>query len=588
MNASALDLSYTAGTPFQNYLVASPHVKKALREFEFYDVKFYTDALRADAAYLQYPMGDPYWYRDFRMALEPIIQKEYTAEWTRLFNRLHDQIKAEMMVLKAKLNMAVFAKDIVRLMLQYNLRDYQAYDAAQFKVKYEYNGHKALILSEPRTGKTRVALAVTAETSPAGSVALVVCPKSAQPGWVKECQVFDNSSSKLFRIDVIQKISDLKNLSLSPDVINVRVISYELFKRLQCPNQVRILLSMCKKVTLLGDEIHRLRNFKTQQSKAIFDFKDYCERDGVDLGIIGMSGTPTVKDSSDVFGLLSLVNDSRILFKPTYMAYDIFKEYFYYCEDTTFGKNAKALRRADELNFIVQMCSVQTKQKELDIFKGYDKRYKKIELDMDAKQRVIYDAVYNDMEYDDQIDCQNKLVQLTRLQQICIDPSTLVSTYDEISPKLRYVTKLAISRQFKFIVAAKKNAPLEHLQRILTILGIGSRFIKGSLTYAERIQAIEDFSSDEVVVLLMQLDTGREALTIPQAKAIVFLDRDFAQGFNEQAEARMTPIDGSGGVKYVIDLIMKGTKEEGIYQTLVVRKKSIDAINTVFKPRKET
>jgi SNF2 family DNA or RNA helicase len=533
-------------------------------------------------------MGDPYWYRDFRMALDPIIQKEYTAEWTRLFNRLHDQIKAEMMVLKTKLNMAVFAKDIVRLMLQYKLRDYQAYDVAQFKVKYEYNGHKALILSEPRTGKTRVALAVTAETSPAGSVALVVCPKSAQPGWVKECQVFDNSSSKLFRIDVIQKISDLKNLSLSPDVINVRVISYELFKRLQCPNQVRILLSMCKKVTLLGDEIHRLRNFKTQQSKAIFDFKDYCERDGVDLGIIGMSGTPTVKDSSDVFGLLSLVNDSRILFKPTYMAYDIFKEYFYYCEDTTFGKNAKALRRADELNFIVQMCSVQTKQKELDIFKGYDKRYKKIELDMDAKQRVIYDAVYNDMEYDDQIDCQNKLVQLTRLQQICIDPSTLVSTYDEISPKLRYVTKLAISRQFKFIVAAKKNAPLEHLQRILTILGIGSRFIKGSLTYAERIQAIEDFSSDEVVVLLMQLDTGREALTIPQAKAIVFLDRDFAQGFNEQAEARMTPIDGSGGVKYVIDLIMKGTKEEGIYQTLVVRKKSIDAINTVFKPRKET
>jgi SNF2 family DNA or RNA helicase len=266
----------------------------------------------------------------------------------------------------------------------------------------------------------------------------------------------------------------------------------------------------------------------------------------------------------------------------------VFKEYFYYCEDTSFGKIAKALKRSDELNYIVQMCSVQTKQKELDIFQGYDKVYRKVELDMDDKQREIYDAVFNDMEYDDQIDCQNKLVQLTRLQQICIDPSTLVSTYDEISPKLRYVTKLAISRQFKFIVAAKKNAPLEHLQRILTILGIGSRFIKGSLTYAERIQAIEDFSSDEVVVLLMQLDTGREALTIPQAKAIVFLDRDFAQGFNEQAEARMTPIDGSGGVKYVIDLIMKGTKEEGIYQTLVVRKKSIDAINTVFKPRKET
>lgn len=587
MNVSALDLSYTAGTPFQNYLLTSPNVKKALQEFGFYDIKFYVDALRTDALYLQYPMGNPYWYRDFKMAFMPLMQKEYSAEWNRLFNKLHDQIKAEMTILKTKLNIATFANDIVKLMLRYKLRDYQAYDAAQFKVKYEYNNHQALILSEPRTGKTRVALAVTAETAPAGSVALVICPKSAQPGWVKECQVFDDASQKLFKVDVIQKISDLKKLSLDPGFINVRIISYELFKKLQFPNQVRALLSKCKKVTLLGDEIHRLRNFKTQQSKAIFDFKDFCNKDSIDLGIIGMSGTPTVKESSDVFGLLSLINDSKILFKPVYYAYDVFKEYFYYCEDTSFGKVAKALKRSDELNYIVQMCSVQTKQKELDIFQGYDKVYRKVELDMDEKQQEIYKAVFNDMEYDDQIDCQNKLVQLTRLQQICIDPSTIVDGYDRISPKLRYVAKLAMSRQFKFIVAAKKNAPLTHLQDVLTKLGIGSRFIKGSLTYSERIQAIEDFSSDEVVVLLMQLDTGREALTIPQAKAIVFLDRDFAQGFNEQAEARMTPVDGSGGIKYVIDLIMKNTKEESIYETLVIRKKSIDAINTVFKPRKE-
>ena len=85
--------------------------------------------------------------------------------------------------------------------------------------------------------------------------------------------------------------------------------------------------------------------------------------------------------------------------------------------------------------------------------------------------------------------------------------------------------------------------------------------------------------------MLLQLDTGREALTLPAAKAIVFLDRDFAQGYNEQAEARMTPVDGSPCTKYVIDLIMAGTKEEQIYNTLVVKKESIDAINTVFKPR---
>ena len=587
MNLSALDLSYTAGTPFQTYLATSSKVKKVLQEFAFYDAKFYTDALHPDLLYLQYPSGNPYWYRDFKTSVTPLMQEEYAAEWNRLLNRLHDQIKTEMTLLKTKLNLATFPKDIVTLMLKYKLRDYQAYDAAQFMVKYTHNERMALILSEPRTGKTRVALSVVAETAPVGSVTLVVCPKSAQPGWVKECRVFDDASSQLFKVDVIEKITDLKKLELDSNVLNVRIISYELFKKLQFPNQIRQLTSKCPAVTLLGDEIHRLRNFKTQQSKAIFDFKDFCKRDRVSLGIVGLTGTPAVKDSSDVFGILSLINASRIRFRPTYDAYDSFKEYFYFCEDTTFGKEAKALRREDELNYVVQTCSVQTKQKELDIFQGYDKVYKKIELDMEPEQRKIYDSVYETMEYDDEIDCQNKLVQLTRLQQICIDPSTIVSDYRKLSPKLRYVAGLAKTKQLKFIVASKKIAPLRHLQNVLSTIGIAYSIIEGKLSYEERIKAIEDFSSDEVFVLLMQLDTGREALTIPQAQATVFLDRDFAQGYNEQAEARMTPIDGTGGVKYVIDLVMKNTKEESIYDTLVVRKKSIDAINTVFKPRKE-
>ena len=588
MDLSMLDLGYTAGTPFQEYLMNSVKVKKALNEFLFYEVRFVSDALHPSQIYLQYPMANPYWYRDFKNAMEPLSSMEYSAEWNRLFNRLHGQIQTEMAIFKTKLNASANPRDVVSLMLKYKLRDYQAYDAAQFKVKYESNNRRALILSEPRTGKTRVALAVTAETAGMGTVALVICPKSAQAGWVRECKVFDESSTKLFEVSVVQKISDLKSLKLWDDVINVRVISYELFKKLQLPNQVRMLTSKCKRVTLLGDEIHRLRNFKTQQSKAIFDFKEFCEKDGVDLGIIGMTGTPAVKDSSDIFGTLSLINDSKIHFRPYYDAYDLFKEYFYYCEDTSFGRQAKALRREDELNYIVQMCSVQTKQKELDIFQGYDKVYRKVELNMDDEQRRIYDSVYETMEYDDEIDCQNKLVQLTRLQQICIDPSSIVDSYKGVSPKLRWVAKFALSKQMKFIVAAKKNAPLTHLKEILERVGIESRFIKGSLSLADRMKALEDFSSFGVDVLLMQLDTGREALTIPEAQATVFLDRDFAQGFNEQAEARMTPIDGTPCVKYVIDLVMRDTKEEGIYQTLVIRKKSIDAVNTVFKPRKES
>ena len=45
----------------------------------------------------------------------------------------------------------------------------------------------------------------------------------------------------------------------------------------------------------------------------------------------------------------------------------------------------------------------------------------------------------------------------------------------------------------------------------------------------------------------------------------------------------MTPIDGTACTKYVIDLLMQDSIEEGIYNVLVNKKQSIDTINTVFK-----
>jgi SNF2 family DNA or RNA helicase len=71
------------------------------------------------------------------------------------------------------------------------------------------------------------------------------------------------------------------------------------------------------------------------------------------------------------------------------------------------------------------------------------------------------------------------------------------------------------------------------------------------------------------------------------AKLTVFADRDFAQGYNEQAEARMTPFDGIPQVKFVIDLVMEGTIEEHIYDILVTKKQSIGDVNELWTSEKE-
>lgn len=571
--------------PFQMYLLSDRLVKKLNKEFEFYSVRFYREErVREPTVCVDYPCGNPYWYTDFKKFIKSeILDKDvrYEAEWNNLLARLKNAVHKELKTLQDSLN-AVDAKEVLRYMSKYSLRDYQAFDMLQLMSKMNYSNDGGLILSEQRTGKTRVALSTMLETTSAPSNVLIVCPPAAVSGWRDECRFY--AEKWMLNTAVIRKAKDIKILPLawSSSCRNIRIITYNLFKMLTIP-QIRLLCGTAdsKELTFIGDEVHRLRNFKTMQSDAIFSFKDLCEKDKVNLKIIGVTGTPAVKDSSDVFGSLCLINSSKISFQPYYKDFNQFKEYFYNCEDTSYGKVCKSLRRVDELNHLIQTVSVQTKQRELEMFKDYTKKYLRFELKMDDIQKEAYVSVRDTMEYGDDIDCSNGLVQLMRLQQICIDPTGLVSAYDVVAPKVQWVMEFVKKNKFQVIVFAKKLQGLKSLATVFEAEGITYSMIKGGMFIAERDEETRKFKQGESQVYLIQLDAGRESLTLPEAKCTIFLDRDFAQGFNEQAEARMTPVDGSKCTKYIIDLTMSDTVEEGIYDVLVMRKESIDNINTV-------
>jgi SNF2 family DNA or RNA helicase len=216
------------------------------------------------------------------------------------------------------------------------------------------------------------------------------------------------------------------------------------------------------------------------------------------------------------------------------------------------------------------------------MFANYTKKPIKVTLDMDDDQAAIYASVRDTMEFGEDIDCMNSLVQLTRLQQICIDPSSLVPSYDRLAPKIRWMVGYAQKKDVKTIVMAKKLSALNSLAAAFDKYGIKYGFMRGSQSTAARETEKDLFKTDpSVKFLLTQQDVGRESHTLPEAYCTIFLDRDFAQGFNEQAEARMTPVDGVACTKYVIDLVMRHTVEEGIYDILVIRQESIDTVNTV-------
>lgn len=589
MELRHLDITNTP-IEFQTYALQNPTVRRILSNFKFYNIMVYREQYKANAkVFLSYPKANVYWYLEFEKVLLTDDKLLYKDVWQIILRTLKHEIYLEYTDFQENLEQ-ITDLQIHEYMMKYNLRDYQAQNLLQLNKRLMYNstinGQAALILSEQRTGKTRIAIANVFENLEPSATIVIICPKNAIMGWKSELEEISEhafGSKDAIDIKLVTKLSMVKNATLNQDLplYSFRIMTYDLFKK-STDTQIQTLFNIGKSTSyqLIADEVHRLRNFKTLQSNALFRIKNLFEKKKVRLNILGLTGTPAIKDSYDVFGILSLINYSKFLLYPTYLAFEEFKEYFYNCENTPYGKVALSLRKENELQYLIHMHSIQTKQKDLGLFKNYKKQYRKIELQMTPTQAHIYKEVDEFMEYEDKIDAQNGLVKLLRLQQICVDPSILVEDYNEGSPKLNWIVDFS-RRNFgqQFIVMSKKVTVLNKLSELLAKLDIKFGLLTGGSSLEMQQDIKNKFATSQIQLLLMQSDVGKEAHTLPAAKATIFIDRDFAQGYNEQAEARMTPVDGSDATKYVIDLVMKDSVEEHIYSTLVIRKKSIKSIN---------
>ena len=606
-----IDFKVVDNIPFQMYLLSDVTVKRIVKDFSFYNIKFYKEeGTKEFTVCLKYPKGNMYWFLEFtKIVKKDIIDKDkiYVNEWVTLLTNLKKEIKIDYDKNLKALN-DITQKDVVHIMNKYSLRDYQAFDLLQLIIKMKYNEiPSGLILSEQRTGKTRVALATVLELSKDfprmdNITCVIVCPKSAVQGWIDEIEFYQTwICGKNLTYNYYKNIKSLKDpVEYSEEEGNIafKIITYDILKRLSKTQYKDVLgIGDTDEVFIIGDECHRLRNFKTQQSEAMFDLKDFAvsyKSKGLTFGgIIGVTGTPAVKNSYDVYGSLSFINFSKISLSKTSKDFNEFKEYFYNCEDTSYGKVCKSLKKKAELNFLINLHSVQTKQKDLDLFKEYKKVYRKVELEMDDEQHFIYNEIKDTFEYEDLVDCKNSLAKVVRLRQVCNDPGVIVPTYTRTSPKIQFVVKFLLKNKgVKTIIFSKMRGILDKLTEYFDKNCINYVELNGSMNHTARQTSITEFKTNkDIQVILIQQDAGKESLTLPEANVTIFLDRDFAQGYNEQAEARMTPIDGKPCVKCVIDVVMKDTVEDEFYNVLVVRKESIDNVNviydTVLKSKKE-
>ena len=168
---------------------------------------------------------------------------------------------------------------------------------------------------------------------------------------------------------------------------------------------------------------------------------------------------------------------------------------------------------------------------------------------------------------------------LTRLRQLCLDPSVVIENYKGKSAKTDAcleIIKEYTEENNKILVFSQFTSVLKNLAKKLDKKKLKYYYLDGSTKAMDRINLVNDFNNnDEVKVFLISLKAGGTGLNLTSANTVIHFDPWWNPSVENQASDRAHRI-GQRNVVEVIKLITKGTIEEKIIELQNKKKELID------------
>lgn len=432
------------------------------------------------------------------------------------------------------------------------LRPYQAQD--EYYLRHLKN---AAVFNEPRTGKTPTLITLVESIRPQKTI--VVAPASLIWNWSRE-----------FKKWYIRGYQDLK------------VVSGTKVKRKEIYDNFSKGILVISKDTLkqdidviktnfdvaIVDEAHFLRNYKTAQSKAVFKIK--ADRK------YALTGTPSVKHPSDVYGIL------HFLFPTQYPSFWQFAERYFDVSQNHLGYTEVGSikpSRLEELQQLLGIISVQRKRSEVMQWLP-DKERTTFYCEMSNVQKKLYDemAEYFIAKLDEEeVDAPTVLAQLTRLRQLCLEPSLL--GFDCNSAKTDALVEYVNDLREPVVIMSMFTSYLDRLENIFgESLKVAK--ISGKIDSVEKQRIAEQFQRGEIDVLLCNIISAGTGFTLDRAETIIFTDKAWNPADNEQAEDRITPTTEDKVHKHhIVSFVCQNTVDERINELLEQKKSLTDLVN---------
>ncbi|WP_090012337.1 DEAD/DEAH box helicase [Clostridium sp. DSM 8431] len=173
------------------------------------------------------------------------------------------------------------------------------------------------------------------------------------------------------------------------------------------------------------------------------------------------------------------------------------------------------------------------------------------------------------------------LAFITKLRQICIDPSVTMENYAGGSGKIEALLDLvsqSISEGHKILVFSQFTSVLKNIAKEFKMNDITYSYLDGQTPSKLRGKLVEDFNNDEnTSVFLISLKAGGTGLNLTSADVVIHFDPWWNPAVEDQATDRAHRI-GQKNVVEVIKMISEGTIEERIVDLQEEKKELIEKV----------
>lgn len=446
--------------------------------------------------------------------------------------------------------------------MKLTLKPYQIEDVAFLSSK-----NTAGCFNQQRTGKTPTIISVLKEKGCTKN--LIVCPASLLYQWKEEYEKWTQEKCIVLTGTPSQKITLLSQWT------HGLVVSYDSLKSTKKSNGTIDLILKENPDSVILDEAHRIKNVKSANFKACHKLIKIPIR-------YVLTGTPAPNKPEEIFAPLHIIDP--IQFTSYWKFIDRFMNKKLnrigprqFIEIDGFQKGKQIILQ----QYLNEHC---TSRKRKDIMQWLpEKDYQRIYLPATTQQRK-YLSELSDYFETEHIMTKGVLDRLIRYRQICLDPGLL--ELKGKSPKTEWILQyLKDYPEKSVIIFSKFTSYLLKLANKLIEQKIDYGLIIGDINLNMRKKYVDQFQQGKLKLLLINIDAGKEGLTLDEAETTIFTDKYPPIGDIEQAEDRFvaTSEDKANKLHTIIELCIKDTYDEQLYELLQNRKAETDVINDFKK-----